>query len=103
MPSAWQRRRRSPRPPCWCTAMAARCPTTPRACNARLAGKKQLAWIDKGTQSDFYDVPELVNSAADRDVIARHDAGGDGDAGAEPEQVRPSSRVAGERVAIAHG
>jgi fermentation-respiration switch protein FrsA (DUF1100 family) len=34
--------------------------------HARLAGKKQLVWIDKGTQTDFYDVPEYVNIAADR-------------------------------------
>ena len=25
-----------------------------------------LAWIDKGAQTDFYDVPEYVNIAADR-------------------------------------
>ncbi|MCI0388654.1 MAG: hypothetical protein MOB07_07790 [Acidobacteria bacterium] len=41
-------------------------PDNAKAVHARLAGKKQLAWIDKGTQTDFYDVPEYVNTAADR-------------------------------------
>jgi uncharacterized protein len=41
-------------------------PDNAKAVHARLAGKKQLAWIDKGTQTDFYDVPEYVNIAADR-------------------------------------
>jgi hypothetical protein len=27
-----------------------------------------LAWIDKGTQTDFYDVPEFVGPSADRAV-----------------------------------
>jgi uncharacterized protein len=41
-------------------------PDNVRAVHARLAGKKQLAWIDKGAQTDFYDLPEYVNIAADR-------------------------------------
>ena len=41
-------------------------PHNAKAVHARLAGKKDLAWIDKGTQSDFYDVPEYVTIAADR-------------------------------------
>ena len=41
-------------------------PDHAKAVHAGLAGKKQLAWIDKGTQTDFYDVPEYVNTAADR-------------------------------------
>ena len=41
-------------------------PDNAKTVHARLAGKKQLAWIDKGTQTDFYDVPEYVNTAADR-------------------------------------
>ena len=41
-------------------------PDNAKAVYARLAGKKELAWIDKGTQTDFYDVPEYVNIAADR-------------------------------------
>jgi fermentation-respiration switch protein FrsA (DUF1100 family) len=41
-------------------------PDNAKAVHARLAGKKELAWIDKGTQTDFYDVPEYVNNAADR-------------------------------------
>lgn len=41
-------------------------PDNAKAVHARLAGKKQLAWIDKGTQTDFYDVPEYVKIAADR-------------------------------------
>jgi hypothetical protein len=40
-------------------------PDNAKAVHARLAGKKQLACIDKGTQTDFYDVPEFVNIAAD--------------------------------------
>ena len=32
----------------------------------RLAGNKELVWIDNGTQTDFYDVPEYVKMAADR-------------------------------------
>jgi hypothetical protein len=34
--------------------------------HARLPGKKQLAWMERGTQTDFYDVPEFVRAAADR-------------------------------------
>jgi len=41
-------------------------PDNVKAVHAQLAGKKQLAWIDKGTQTDFYDVPEYVKIAADR-------------------------------------
>jgi uncharacterized protein len=41
-------------------------PDNAKTVHARLAGKKQLVWIDKGTQTDFYDVPEYVNIAADR-------------------------------------
>lgn len=41
-------------------------PDNAKAVHARLAGRKQLAWIGKGTQTDFYDLPEYVNSAADR-------------------------------------
>src|SRR5262245_20367736 len=41
-------------------------PDNAKTVHARLAGKKQLAWIDKGTQTDFYDVPEYVTTAADR-------------------------------------
>jgi hypothetical protein len=41
-------------------------PDHAKTVHAQLAGKKQLAWIDKGTQTDFYDVPEYVNIAADR-------------------------------------
>jgi fermentation-respiration switch protein FrsA (DUF1100 family) len=41
-------------------------PDNAKAVHARLVGKKELAWIDKGTQTDFYDVPEYVNNAADR-------------------------------------
>jgi len=41
-------------------------PDNAKTVHARLAGKKQLAWIDKGAQTDFYDVPEYVNTAADR-------------------------------------
>jgi hypothetical protein len=33
--------------------------------HARLAGRKRLDWIDKATQTDFYDVPEYVRTAAD--------------------------------------
>jgi fermentation-respiration switch protein FrsA (DUF1100 family) len=40
-------------------------PDNAKAVHARLAGKKHV-WIDKGTQTDFYDVPEYVNIAADR-------------------------------------
>jgi fermentation-respiration switch protein FrsA (DUF1100 family) len=36
------------------------------AVHDRLAGNKELAWIDNGTQTDFYDVPEYVKMAADR-------------------------------------
>jgi fermentation-respiration switch protein FrsA (DUF1100 family) len=35
-----------------------------KAVHARLAGKKQLVWMENGTQTDFYDVPEYVNTAA---------------------------------------
>jgi fermentation-respiration switch protein FrsA (DUF1100 family) len=41
-------------------------PDNAKAVHARLAGKKQLAWIDRGAQTDFYDLPEYVNTAADR-------------------------------------
>ena len=41
-------------------------PDNAKSVYAQLAGKKELAWIDKGTQTDFYDVPEYVNIAADR-------------------------------------
>jgi len=41
-------------------------PDNMKAVHARLMGKKRLDWIDKGTQTDFYDVPEYVNPAADR-------------------------------------
>jgi uncharacterized protein len=41
-------------------------PHNAKAVHARLAGKKELAWIDQGTQTDFYDVPEYVTIAADR-------------------------------------
>lgn len=41
-------------------------PENAKAVHARLAGKKELAWIDKGTQTDFYDLPEYMNLAADR-------------------------------------
>ena len=41
-------------------------PDNAKAVHSRLAGNKQLAWIDKGTQTDFYDVPEYVKIAADR-------------------------------------
>jgi fermentation-respiration switch protein FrsA (DUF1100 family) len=41
-------------------------PDHAKAVHAQLAGKKQLAWIDKGTQTDFYDLPEYMNDAADR-------------------------------------
>ena len=40
-------------------------PDNAKAVHARLAGEKQLAWFDKGTQTDFYDVPQYVNPAAD--------------------------------------
>jgi uncharacterized protein len=40
-------------------------PDNAKAVHSRLAGKKKLAWIDKGTQTDFYDVPEYVKIAAD--------------------------------------
>jgi len=41
-------------------------PDNAKTVHERLAGKKQLAWIEKGTQTDFYDVPEYVTTAADR-------------------------------------
>jgi hypothetical protein len=41
-------------------------PDNAKALYARLAGKKRLDWIDKGTQTDFYDIPEYVTIAADR-------------------------------------
>jgi uncharacterized protein len=41
-------------------------PDNMKAVHARLTGKKRLDWIDKGTQTDFYDLPEYVNIAADR-------------------------------------
>ncbi|HZN60881.1 MAG TPA: alpha/beta fold hydrolase [Planctomycetota bacterium] len=41
-------------------------PDNVKAVHSRLAGPKQLAWIDKGTQTDFYDVPEFMKIAADR-------------------------------------
>lgn len=39
-------------------------PDNAKAVHARLAGKKQLVWMENGTQTDFYDVPEYVNAAA---------------------------------------
>jgi uncharacterized protein len=41
-------------------------PDNVKTVHARLAGKKRLDWIDKGTQTDFYDLPEYVQIAADR-------------------------------------
>jgi fermentation-respiration switch protein FrsA (DUF1100 family) len=41
-------------------------PDNVKTVHARLAGKKRLDWIDKGTQTDFYDLPEYVQVAADR-------------------------------------
>ena len=41
-------------------------PDNMKAVHAQLKGKKRLEWIDKGTQTDFYDVPEYVDLAADR-------------------------------------
>jgi len=41
-------------------------PDNVKTVHARLAGKKRLDWIDKGTQTDFYDLPEYVRIAADR-------------------------------------
>ncbi len=41
-------------------------PDNVRTVHARLAGKKRLDWIDRGTQTDFYDLPECVNIAVDR-------------------------------------
>lgn len=41
-------------------------PENIKAVHARLTGKKRIDWIDKGTQTDFYDLPEYVNLAADR-------------------------------------
>lgn len=41
-------------------------PDNAKAVHARLAGKKRLDWIDTATQTDFYDVPEYVKTAADR-------------------------------------
>jgi uncharacterized protein len=41
-------------------------PDNAKTVHARLRGKKQLAWMERGTQTDFYDVPEFVRAAADR-------------------------------------
>ena len=41
-------------------------PDNAKAVHARLPGKKQLVWMERGTQTDFYDVPEFVKTATDR-------------------------------------
>jgi uncharacterized protein len=40
-------------------------PDNAKAVHARLGGRKHLVWMDKGTQTDFYDLPEYVTAAAD--------------------------------------
>jgi fermentation-respiration switch protein FrsA (DUF1100 family) len=48
-------------------------PDNARAVHANLLGPKQLDWVDRGTQTDFYDLPEFVNDAADRAAAWFHE------------------------------
>jgi uncharacterized protein len=41
-------------------------PENVKAVHAALGGEKQLAWMEKGTQTDYYDLPEYVNLALER-------------------------------------
>jgi uncharacterized protein len=41
-------------------------PDNAKAVHARLAGRKELAWLGKGSQTDYYDQPEYVNAAIER-------------------------------------
>jgi dienelactone hydrolase len=41
-------------------------PDNARTVYGRLKGPKELAWLSTGTQTDYYDLPEYVEPAADR-------------------------------------
>ena len=41
-------------------------PENAKTVHAQLAGKKELVWMENGTQIDFYDLPEYVTAAAAR-------------------------------------
>jgi hypothetical protein len=48
-------------------------PDNARTVHANLAGRKQIDWVDRGTQTDFYDLPEFVKDAADRAAAWFHE------------------------------